>query len=331
MILLALLLAAVLALAAAAFITWVLTARLERRFPPTGDRIAVEGGDIHVVRLGAAPQPDQPAVLLLHGAPGCAADLKPLGARLAATLPVLVADRPGSGWSSRPGGDGDAALGRQAELIRGAVLALGARRLVVVGHSFGGSVALRYALDHPDEVAGLVLVNPATHPRPGGLKWFQAAAERLLTGRFVAALFSWTLATPLSLAVLEKATRRMFAPEPLPSGYLDWSALALAMTPARFRDSMQDFKWLRGELTAQAPRYPALAAPAVLVLGEADATVPPALHGEVLAKDVPAIGVLRIAKAGHMLHHGHAGRIAEEVVRLAEAAPAVSSMVGNGP
>jgi pimeloyl-ACP methyl ester carboxylesterase len=187
-------------------------------------------------------------------------------------------------------------------------------------------VALRYALDHPDEVAGLVLVSPATHPRPGGLKWFQAAAERLLTGW----LFAWTLATPLSLAVLEKATARMFAPEPLPRGYLDWSALALAMTPVRFRDSMQDFKLLRGELIAQAPRYRALAVPAVVVLGEADATVPPALHGEVLAREVPAIRVIRIAKGGHMLHHGHAGLIAEEVVRLAEAAPAVSSTLGNG-
>jgi pimeloyl-ACP methyl ester carboxylesterase len=327
--LLALLLLALVLLAVAVAVTLGLTARLERRFPPAGELVAVDGGQIHIVRLGPAPTPDRPAVLLLHGAPGSATDLRPLGERLA-SLPVLIADRPGSGWSGRPGGEADAALGRQAELIRAAVRKLGARRLIVVGHSFGGSVALRYALDHPDEVAGLVLVNPATHPRPGGLKWFQAAAELLLTGRFFASLFAWTVATPLSLAVLEKATARMFAPEPLPKDYLDLSALALAMTPGRFRDSMQDFKLLRGELTAQAPRYPVLAAPAVLVLGEADATVPPALHGEILAREVPAIRVIRIAKAGHMLHHGHAGRIAEEVVRLVEAAPAVSSMVGNG-
>ena len=326
MLLAALLLALVL-LTIAVAVSLGLTAQLERRFPPKGDMVPVEGGQIHVVRLGADPAaaPDKPAVLLLHGAPGCGADLRPLGEQLAATLPVLIADRPGSGWSRRLGGDADAALGRQTELIRRAVRAVGARRLIVVGHSFGGSVALRVALDHPDEVAGLVLINPATHPRPGGLKWFQAAAERLLTGR----LFAWTLATPLSLAVLAKATQRMFAPEPLPAGYLDVSALALAMTPARFRDSMQDFKLLRAELTAQAPRYPALAVPAVLVLGEADATVPPAVHGEMLAKEVPAIRIVRIAKAGHMLHHGHLGRVAEQVVRLAEAAPAVSSTVAN--
>jgi pimeloyl-ACP methyl ester carboxylesterase len=322
------LLIAVLATVAAA-ITIGLTARLERRFPPEGERVAVEGGDIHVFRLGPAVAPDRLAVLLLHGAPGSAADLRPLGARLASTLPVLIADRPGSGWSTRPGGDADAGLGRQAGLIRHAVRVLGARRLIVVGHSFGGAVALRYALDHPDEVAGLVLVNPATHPRPGGLKWFQAAAELLLTGRLFSRLLAWTLATPLSLAVLDKATRRMFAPEPLPAGYLDLSALALAMTPGRFRDSMQDFKALRGELAAQAPRYPALAVPAVLVLGEADATVPPAFHGDILAREAPEIRLVRIAKAGHMLHHGHADCVAGEVARLAEAA-AVSSAAGGG-
>ncbi|ALK10433.1 alpha/beta fold hydrolase [Blastochloris viridis] len=322
-----LVLAGALALGAAAALTRAQTARLETRFPPAGDVVAVDGGAIHLVRLGADPAAaDRPAVLLLHGAPGCGADLRPLGQRLAARLPVLIADRPGSGWSRRLGGDGDAALGRQAELIRGAVRAVGARRLIVVGHSFGGSVALRYALDYPGEVAGLALINPATHPRPGGLKWFQAAAEVLLTGP----LFTHTLATPLSLAALETATARMFAPEPLPPGYLGTSALALAMTPDRFRDTMQDFKLLRGELAAQAPRYAALAVPTVLVVGEADATVPAAIHGEVLARDAPAIRVVRIAKAGHMLHHGHVDRVAEEVARLAEAAPALSSAVGSG-
>ncbi|BBF94454.1 alpha/beta fold hydrolase [Blastochloris tepida] len=318
-------LAAVLAaaLGIAALLTRRATRRLEARFPSTGTRVDAGGGTIHVLRFGSAPAPDRPAVLLLHGAPGSAADLKALGERLthgAAALPVLVPDRPGSGWSGRPGGDADAALGRQAALIRGAMQALGARRVLIVGHSFGGAVALRYALDHPDEVAGLVLVNPATHPRPGGLKRVQAAAEALLTGP----LFTHTLATPLSLAALEKATARMFAPEPLPAGYLDASALALAMTPERFHHTMQDFMRLRGELIAQAPRYPALTAPLTLILGTADAVVPPADHGEVLARQLagraaPAVRVVRIEGAGHMLHRGHAGRVAEETGRLAGA------------
>ncbi|WP_170263732.1 alpha/beta fold hydrolase [Blastochloris sulfoviridis] len=305
-------------LGVAALATRRASRRLEARFPPAGTRVEAGGGAIQVLRLGPAPAPERPTLLLLHGAPGSAADLRALGERLthgAAALPVLVPDRPGSGWSGRPGGDADAALGRQAELIRAAVQALGARRVLVVGHSFGGAVALRYALDHPDEVAGLVLVNPATHPRPGGLKWFQAAAEKLLTGP----LFTRTLATPLSLAALETATARMFAPEPLPVGYLDASALALAMTPERFHHTMQDFMRLRGELIAQAPRYAALTAPLTLILGTADATVPPADHGEVLARELPAARVVRIEGAGHMLHRGHAGLVAGEVGRLAAA------------
>src|SRR5947209_7612347 len=108
------------------------------------------------------PRPPREAVLMLHGQPGCGALWGPvaraLEQRLAPLSPAIIApDRPG--WGSAEldaqglAGNVDAAA---AELDRH-----GVDRAVVVGHSFGGAVALALAAMRPDRVASLVLVAPA--------------------------------------------------------------------------------------------------------------------------------------------------------------------------
>ena len=47
---------------------------------------------------------------------------------------------------------------RQAALIRGALARIGIERPLLVGHSYGGSVALAWAVDAPETVSGLVLL-----------------------------------------------------------------------------------------------------------------------------------------------------------------------------
>ena len=67
---------------------------------------------------------------------------------------VIAFDRPGHGLSGWPGATA-AQLAEQARLLRGGLAELGVRRATIVGHSYGGSVALAWALDAPDSVDGL--------------------------------------------------------------------------------------------------------------------------------------------------------------------------------
>ena len=154
-------------LGALAVVTALGVAAIERANPPQGRFVEVEGGRLHLVELGS---PDAPPVVLLHGASGNLGDMRlALGDRLAVRHRVILIDRPGHGWSERPGGSADASPARQAKLIHQALQTIGVRRAIVVGHSWSGALATAYALDNPQDVAGLVLLAPVTHPWTGNI------------------------------------------------------------------------------------------------------------------------------------------------------------------
>jgi pimeloyl-ACP methyl ester carboxylesterase len=71
--------------------------------------------------------------------------------------------------------------------------------MVVVGHSFGGGVAIRYAFDHPERMRSLVLVNSI-----GGSAWKQGKTLRSMADR---PLWDWGLHFPTDIWPLPQATR----------------------------------------------------------------------------------------------------------------------------
>jgi pimeloyl-ACP methyl ester carboxylesterase len=104
--------------------TWLGVAKLENAHPPTGQFVEVRESRLHVALLGLAqdaPGAD-PAVVLIHGASGNLEDMRlALGEKLAASHRVIIIDRPGHGWSSRPDGDDYASPAGQAKLVASAL------------------------------------------------------------------------------------------------------------------------------------------------------------------------------------------------------------------
>jgi pimeloyl-ACP methyl ester carboxylesterase len=99
-------------------------------------------------------------VVLLHGKNFCAATWGDTAAALAARgYQVIAPDQVGFCKSSKPAGY-QYSFHAMAELTRGLIDRIGARKVVLVGHSTGGILAIRFALLHPERVARLVLVNP---------------------------------------------------------------------------------------------------------------------------------------------------------------------------
>ncbi|CQD18542.1 2-hydroxy-6-oxo-6-phenylhexa-2,4-dienoate hydrolase [Mycobacterium lentiflavum] len=119
--------------------------------------IRVHGKEIFVAESGTGP-----AVVLLHGggpgASGMSNYVRNVDA-LAANFRVLVPDMPGYGRSTK-GVDRRDPFGYLADHIRGMLDELGIGSAHLVGNSYGGSCALRLALDTPDRVDKLVLMGP---------------------------------------------------------------------------------------------------------------------------------------------------------------------------
>jgi pimeloyl-ACP methyl ester carboxylesterase len=275
------LLVVVLLLAALAAVSFVGARLIERRFPPTGQFVEVDGGRLHVVVLGRA---DAPPVLLLHGASGNLGDMRlALGDRLAQRYRVILVDRPGHGWSDRPDGADDASPARQAALIHQALTKLGIDKAIVLGHSWSGAVATAYTLAFPDAVSGLVLLAPVTHPWPGGVAWI----NNLVATPVIGPLVAHTLILPVGYFLISPGVAAVFAPEIPPPDYAERTAVRMLLRPSEFIANAQDIAGLKAFVTAQAPRYGEIKVPTAIIAGSADTIVYTDIHSRGIAAMLP--------------------------------------------
>lgn len=140
--------------------------------------------DGHVIHWQQAGAPDGLPVLLLHGGPG-SGHSQALARQVDPGLRAIGFDQRGCGLSTpQPGLAHNSTwhLVRDIEALR---LHLGVTRWIVVGGSWGATLALAYAGRHPASVAGLVL-RGLWVPTPAELDWFFHGAAALAPGAWSA-------------------------------------------------------------------------------------------------------------------------------------------------
>ncbi len=143
--------------------------------PPTFHAYQVLGREVFAAEIG--PQDAQP-VLYIHGSPGSWDDAAALmtDPQLVDRVRLIAVDRPGFGKSGY--GELETSLARQAAMMAGVLKqAAPGRPAIVVGHSLGGPIAARLAMDDPSLVAGLVLVAGSIDPTLEKITWYQKAAR----------------------------------------------------------------------------------------------------------------------------------------------------------
>jgi pimeloyl-ACP methyl ester carboxylesterase len=314
------------ALAVLAVITQIGVFVLERTYPPPGKFVDVRGARLHVLELGSPHSKGLPLVLI-HGASSSLQTMqKPLGDRLAKDHRVILIDRPGLGWSTRDRVE-DSTPAIQARMIDEALGKLGVERAIFVGHSWAGSLMPTMALGYPKRVAGIVMLSPVAYPWPGGVGTFNQIATLPVIGP----LLAYTITLPLGNFLIDGGTRYVFAPQPMPDGYVEATAVRMVLRPRVFLNNAWDLTTLKPEMVKQSPNYPAIKIPVTIIAGDSDKTVSTSIHSRPFAAAVPQTKLVVLPNGGHMPQVQDPDLIVAEIEEVAAKVQAFESASATIP
>lgn len=298
------------ALGALALGNHLVARRTERRHPPRGAFVEVEGVRLHYTDCGEGSP-----VVLIHGnaVSGDDWNTSEVAELLSQSHRVIIFDRPGFGYSERPRGYLWTAA-QQAELLHKALRQLGVDRPVVVGHSWGTIVALAFAERHETETAGLVLLS-------GYYFWtLRPDALLVLAGALpgLGDLLRYTVSPPLGWLQMPLLKWAMFSPARVPARFQAEYSPAMALRPSQIRATSMDGALMIPGALALRKGYENLTLPVIIIAGDGDKVVFKRMSERL--RDSIRGSVLQIVKgAGHMVHHFAPQKVTQAVESVAEA------------
>ena len=270
--------------------------------PTTAHARFVSVGEVRLHTIVAGPE-HGPLAILLHGFPESWYSWRqqiPLLADLG--YRVVVPDQRGYNLSDKPRDVAAYRLNRLTADVRGLVRALGRTKATLIGHDWGGVVAWRFAMDYPEALERLVVLN-APHPQAFARELRRGWDQRLRSWYMLFFQLPWLPEALLTFAPRQTAefvfrrtaTRRSAFDEQT----LTRMAAALAQ-PGAMRAMLN---WYRATLRFPPPPLSRrIETPTLLLWGEDDAALSEALTHH-LAAWVPQIQVRTILNCGHWVQN----------------------------
>ena len=271
----------------------------------TSKFVTVDRTRLHFVIRGAGRP-----VVFIHGNPGSTQDWTRVFGSLAANHKVIAFDRPGHGRSERPK-HVDCTVEVQARLLHDALAQLHVERPIVVGHSWGGALAIFYAITYPKEVAGVVLVAPAVYESQDGEGFLTELPAVPVIGDAV----NFFLTPLFGAKVIRSELKKAFSPDPVPKNYLrsvlsEWTrskkVKAYALDEASLNDSLKKFS----------PRYPEVSVPVSILTGDSDLIVSEKDQAERLHQALPKSHLVVLPKTGHQIPFTRPQAVVDEIERV---------------
>ena len=293
--------------------------------------VKVDGARLHFVIKGAGRP-----VILVHGNPGSCQDWARLYTPISSRYQAIAFDRPGHGHSDRPN-HRDITVDIQAQMLHTALSELQIERPILVGHSWGGALALAYALEFPDDLSGLVLLAPAVYESDDGVSFLSKLPGFPIIGDVVNFLFTPLIGPWLVRTDVTKA----FAPDPIPKQYLrrvlsEWTRPRkvkwYSVDDALLNESLPKLSLRYAELIAWNRREsnsfdssPAdsvsnrsrLRMPVSIVTGDSDLIVPAAENAHRLYEALPHSELVVLEKTGHQIPFTRPVAVVEAIDQVA--------------
>lgn len=277
---------------------------MPRRTSPHLQHVTVHGHRRAYVRMGSGP-----VVLLLHGL-GCDhTTWAPVMESLARTHTVIAPDLLGHGASDKP--RADYSVGGYANGMRDLLTVLGVDTATVVGHSFGGGVAMQFAYQYPERTERLVLVGS------GGLGPDVSPAIRAITTpgfhQVMGVLSAPGLRHVATATMRLLARSRMSQARDLGEVADIYDSFKDPRTRAAIRHVVRAVVDWRGQIVTMSDRAYLTEAMPMCVIWGADDMVIPVSHASNASALAPSARIEIVPNAGHFPHRDHPERFVKIV------------------
>jgi pimeloyl-ACP methyl ester carboxylesterase len=208
---------------------------------------------------------------------------------------VIVFDRPGFGHSDRPR-NVVWTPNAQAELIKHALERLDVSNTIVLGHSWGASVAVALALKYPALVRGLVLASGYYYPRARPDVIAMGAPALPVIGD----VLSHTLSPLISRAIWPLMMAKIFGPRSVPEKFGGFPK-EMALRPSQIRASAAESALMIPDAFGLRNRYAELKMPVVILAGEQDRLIDIDTQSARLHSEISQSKFHRVSGNGHMI------------------------------
>lgn len=258
------------------------------------ETVQLHGHPVTYYRAGEGPP-----IVLVHGITSSARTWREVMPGLAKKHTVIAPDLPGHGRSDKP--RGDYSLGNYASGVRDLLAVLDIGRATVVGHSFGGGVAMQFGYQFPNRIARLVLVDS------GGLGnevAFYLRAATLPGAEYVIPVLFSPPARLASRALGRALGRLGVKPSPNTRGLAEgMESLGDSATRRAFIHTARSVIDPTGQrVDARDRLYLSKGVPTMLIWGEKDRVIP-IRHGQQAHEMMPHSRFEVVPGAGHFSHN----------------------------
>lgn len=250
--------------------------------------LPLDGMSVHLRDEGERSDPLP--ILLLHGT---SASLHTWDGWTAALLPrrVIRVDLPGFGLTG-PRPDGDYSYPAYLRFLRNLLDALGVRRCIVAGNSFGGSLAWQLALEDPTRVAGLILVDAGGYP---------SASQSIPLGFRIARMpvLNRLAASVLPRSLIEESLRNVYGdPARIDAELID-RYFEITLREGNRRAVVERFRQAKFGDRHQEIRK--ITQPTLILWGEKDRLIPPE-NAQNFHRDIRGSSLHLFPELGHVPH-----------------------------
>jgi pimeloyl-ACP methyl ester carboxylesterase len=237
--------------------------------------------------------------------------------RLSQRYRVIVIERPGYGYSSRPRHLWTPRA--HATLFEHALQQLGVEQAIVLGHSWGTMVAVSLALQSPSFVRSLVLLSGYYFPTAR----MDVALNAPLAIPGLGDAMRYTISPPLARLMLPGGIRAMFAPAPVPEPFDRLFPKELMLRPIQLRASAEDAALMTPSAMELEQHYRELKMPVVILTGADDQIVDVGRQSQRLRDEIPQSELIVLPGLGHMVHHLAPDQVIDAIDRAAKLADAI--------